>query len=490
LLRRGSLAAVAVSIASFGVALSVGAPAAHAVADCGEAWIVDTEQMSMDSAASASGAEWMYLNFKTGKGVGIAMIDTGVAPVKGLTSGNVVNGPDLSFESQDATTRHVDGFGHGTHLAGIIAGRDDAAGTKGTFRGIAYNSKLTSIKVGVSNGAVDVTQTIAALDWVVAHKNDDPANPIRVVNIAYGTDGVQDYTIDPLAHAVENAWRAGIVVVTAAGNYGTNRPKLNNPATDPYVIAIGAADFQTTSARTDDTVSPFSSRGDTGRRVDLLAPGRSILSLRAPGSFIDSKFPTAQVGDRFFKGSGTSQAAAIVAGGVALLLEERPKLTPDQVKKILMDGATKLAVPTQDLSAMGAGELSLKDSSRKTAPKYVQTWAKSTGTGTLEGARGSNHVVDDGVSLTGENDIFGPFNTRDWAAKSTARTSWIGGAWMGRDWTGSAWGAPVNGLASWSGRAWSGRAWSGRAWSDVVWSGRAWSTGDWSGTEWSAALWS
>ena len=101
----------------------------------------------------------------TGKGVGIALIDTGVVPVDGLNSGNVANGPDLSLESQVPGLLHKDSYGHGTHMAGIIAGRDAAGGP---FRGIAPDAKLTSIKVGMANGAVDVTQVLAAIDWVVA----------------------------------------------------------------------------------------------------------------------------------------------------------------------------------------------------------------------------------------------------------------------------------------------------------------------------------
>src|SRR4051794_4780568 len=119
-----------------------------------------------------------------GTGVGIALIDTGVAPVPGLPASHVVNGPDLSFESQAPNLRYLDTYGHGTHMAGIMIGNDPAAG----LRGIAPGAKLTSIKVGVSSGAVDVSQVIAAINWVVAHRNDDPANPIRVINLSYGTD--------------------------------------------------------------------------------------------------------------------------------------------------------------------------------------------------------------------------------------------------------------------------------------------------------------
>ncbi|MDQ1654230.1 MAG: serine protease AprX, partial [Cryptosporangiaceae bacterium] len=134
-----------------------------------------TQAMVSDVAKSIR-ADVAYQQGFTGKGVGVALIDTGVVPVLGLTSGNVVNGPDLSVESQVPSLIHRDGYGHGTHMAGIIAGRDATDGTG--FRGIAPDAKLTSIKVGSSNGAVDVSQMLAAIDWVVKHRNDDPANPI------------------------------------------------------------------------------------------------------------------------------------------------------------------------------------------------------------------------------------------------------------------------------------------------------------------------
>ena len=145
---------------------------------------------------------------------------------------------------------------------------------------------------------------IAAIDWVVEHRNDDPGNPIRVLNLSYGTDGVQDYQIDPLAHAVENAWRAGIVVVVAGGNDGIGRRKLNNPAYDPYVIAVGAADTRGPRRTGDDLVPDFSSRGDASRRVDVAAPGRSIVSLRNPGSYLDLAHPGAR------SATASSRAAA------------------------------------------------------------------------------------------------------------------------------------------------------------------------------------
>src|SRR5690348_3243694 len=171
----------------------------------------------------------------TGAGVGVALIDTGVAPVAGLPATQVVNGPDLSFESQSSALRYLDTYGHGTHMAGIIVGNGVNTGNVG----IAPKAKLTSIKVGAASGAVDSTQIIAALDWVVQHRNDDPSYPIRVVNLAYGTGGEPSHYTDPVMAAVEQAWKAGIVVVAAAGN--GPHTKMSDPAIDPFILSVGSA---------------------------------------------------------------------------------------------------------------------------------------------------------------------------------------------------------------------------------------------------------
>ena len=195
------------------------------------------------------GAHYAWTQGYTGQGIDIALIDSGVVPVNGLTApGKVINGPDLSFESQADNLRYLDTYGHGTHLAGIMAGRDDAvseptlANAYDHFIGVAPDARIVNVKVADSRGATDVSQVIAAIDWVVQHRNDNGMN-IRVINLSYGTDGTQDYLVDPLAFAVEQAWKAGIVVVVAAGNDGEGSP-LRNPATDPFVIAVGASASQ------------------------------------------------------------------------------------------------------------------------------------------------------------------------------------------------------------------------------------------------------
>jgi serine protease AprX len=445
-----------------------------------------TAPVSMSTVASAVGADRLWGRGVDGRGIDVALIDTGVVPVDGLaTAGKVVNGPDISFESQLADYRYLDTFGHGTHMAGIIAGRDS-----GSFRGIAPGARIIDLKLAARDGGTDVSQVIAAVDWVVQH-HDDPGLNIRVINLSYGTDGRQDYRVDPLAAAVEAARGEGIVVVAAGGNAGSDDPSLTDPALDPFVVSVGAADLKGTASVSDDVVAPFSSRGSATRHVDLVAPGVSITSLRNPGSQIDEAHPGAVVNERFFRGSGTSQAAAVVSGASALLLQARPELTPDQVKKLLTTTARPLA--NASAQEQGAGRIDVNQAAGALTPyRSAQSFEPSTGTGSLEAARGTSHVEDAGVALTGEVDIMGS----PW----TGPSSWSGGTWNGVTWTGTcfctaSWAGPAWDPAVWTGTTWAGQAWatdpsSGGKWAGGKWTGGKWSGGKWAGGKWTGGKWS
>jgi serine protease AprX len=466
-----------------------------------EEWLADRDLNSLYSITKSAGVHSAWSdsdsagNKITGRGVGVALIDSGVAPVKGLTgAGKVVNGPDLSFESQADNLRYLDTFGHGTHLAGIIAGRDPevTAGNENDakyFVGVAPDAHVINMKVAAADGATDVSQVIAAIDWVVQHRNDQGLN-IRVLNLSFGTDSVQDSRLDPLSHAVEAAWHNGIVAVVAVGNDGPERTTVSMPAANPYVIAVGAVDPHQTENRGDDTVASFSTVGNSTRHADLMASGRSVVSLRNPGSYVDANYPEGLLaGDpaqRFFRGSGTSQSTAVVSGAAALLLQQRPNLTPDQVKKLLVDSAAP--IPSATGVNAGIGQLDVKQAMLAPTPAYDQAHDPSTGLGTLEGARGSAHVIDpeNDQELAGEQDIFGrPWQPEVWAPAATLGQAWVEGTWNGTEWTGSDWSG-----SSWTGRTWSGRTWSGRTWSGRTWSGRTWSSAVWTGRTWSGRTWS
>ena len=457
---------------------------------------------SMFSVTQMTGAQEYWKAGYTGKGVDVAVIDSGVAPVDGLGApGKVVNGPDLSFESQADNLRYLDTFGHGTHIAGIIAGRADAAvpgqyvGDQTNFLGVAPDARIVSVKVADAHGATDVSQVIAAIDWVVQHRTDNGLN-IRVLNLSYGTDSTQPYDVDPLAYAAEQAWKRGIFVVTSTGNAGfaMKTGTMTNPAYDPLLMAVGAAESNGTVTLSDDTVPAFSSSGGTKRRPDLVAPGAHIVSLRVPGSLIDRTFAgTGAVNSALFRGSGTSQAAAVLSGAAALVIEQRPTITPGRLKKLLTGTTASLKGALKE--AQGNGELNLAKALKASMPSEPGVPAPSAGTGSLDLSRGTTRLVQNGTALAGERDIFGaPFDSASMATLEAAGSSWSGGTWNGSSWSGSSWSGSSWSGSSWSGSSWSGSSWSGSSWSSVdwannVWNGNSWSGSSWSGNDWLGADW-
>jgi subtilisin family serine protease len=454
-------------------------------------------------AQQVLGAAAMWIGGWTGRGVDVAVIDTGVTPVRGLdASGKLVHGPDLSFESQAPNLRHLDAHGHGTHVAGIIAGRESGADIRQgaqAFLGVAPGARVVSIKAGDARGAVDPSQIVAAIEWVIAHRRSDGLN-IRVLNLSYGTDSTQSPVSDPIAHAVQTAWRKGIVVVTSAGNGGFGDAGLNAPATDPHVIAVGAVDSKLTWSSADDEVPAWSSRGLAQRHPDLVAPGRSIASLRVPGSEVDLAHPAGRLGERLMRASGTSQAAAFVSGAAALLIQQRPGIRPDELKALLARTAAPIAGVGED--AQGAGMLDLK-AARNAPTQSGSTPAHppSRGDGSLEAARGSAHVTLAGTRLEGERDIFGqPWRGAEWAAAASAEANWTGGSWNGAPWTGSTWAAPGRWAAApWTAPTWTGAPWTalsadphrwdGLRWDGLRWDGLRWDSGGWEGLRWDSRAW-
>ncbi|MFL6138656.1 MAG: S8 family serine peptidase [Frankiaceae bacterium] len=450
---------------------------------------VSNDAGSLYDIAQVTHAQDAWSHGWTGKGIDVALIDSGVSPVPGLTSGNVIDGPDLSFESQDPSLTHLDTFGHGTHMASIIVGRDKAStgsnyasASSHQYYGIAPDSRLVSVKVASNDGAADVSQVIAAIDWVTEHAHAGGLN-IRVLNLSYGTDSTQDPSVDPLCYAVEMAWRAGIVVVVSSGNDGTARQSLADPAIDPLVLAVGADDTQASDSISDDQVPTFAQRGTSKRHVDLIVPGVHVLGLRDPGSRIDLENPSAVVSKRFFRGSGTSQSAAVASGLAALYLSRYPTATPDQVKRALMTNSTQPSSVKPLFSGVGVPDVNKAIGTR--LPSYAQLATNATGTGSLEAARGSAHVSDGTTTLTGEQDIFGnAWDGASWAALSANGYAWTGGDWNGSTWTGSDWTA-----GGWTGHTWTGHTWTGHTWTGVSWAGHTWTGHTWTGSGWDGHTW-
>ncbi len=410
----------------------------------------------------------------TGHGIDVALIDSGVAPVHGLDQpGKILYGPDLSNEGAITSLANLDTYGHGTHLAGIIAGDDgDKVG------GIAPDSRIVSVKVAGATGETDVAQVIAGIDWVIEHKNDNGLN-IRVLNLSLGLPGVKSNIGDPFSAAVERAWNAGIVVVAAAGNRGNEVGGIDSPAISPAVIAVGAHEsYDSTGAQ--DWIAPFSSGAGDGRSADVVAPGRSIMSFRVPGSTLDHLYPQAVVDTKYFLGSGTSQSAAVVSGFVAALLSRDPSLSPDQVKYLFMEKAIDFKETPSYID--GNGKLSPKDAARslKDAAKApVQQWKPALPTS------GSGVLAPSAATWSG-----GKWSGATWSGGTWSGATWSGATWSSATWSAGTWSSATWSSATWSSATWSGATWSGATWSGATWSSATWSSATWSSATWSSATWS
>jgi serine protease AprX len=300
----------------------------------------------------------------TGDNIGVAVIDSGVKAShpdfsNQSNSNGGYNGSRVVYSQSfipglDAS----DQYGHGTHVAGLIAGNGSVSGQ--WMVGVASRADIVNLRVLDANGAGTDSAVIAAIQRAIQLKG---AYNIRIINLSLGRAVAESYTLDPLCQAVEQAWKAGIVVVVAAGNNGRDNTMNTNgygtitaPGNDPYVITVGAINTHATDYTYDDTMTSYSSKGPTlfdhVVKPDLVAPGNRVVSLLASGSTLDTLYPTDELSPSLYGGysysasytymSGTSMAAPIVSGAVALMLQYMPNLTPDQVKARLMMTATKM----------------------------------------------------------------------------------------------------------------------------------------------------
>lgn len=345
-----------------------------------------------------------------GAGVDVALVDTGVAPVASL-AGRVVDGIDLSADAEEHGRRGIDAHGHGTHLAGIIAG-------------VAPNARVVDVKVADRDGETTLSRVLAGIDWVIRHGRSKPLD-VRVLNLSLGAEAAGGYAGDPLAVAVERAWRSGVVVVASAGNGGAEAATLDSPAHDPFVIAAGAADTAGTDDLSDDVVAAFSSAGSGARPPDVVAPGVGVLGPHVPGSLLDQTFPGARAGDDAMRGSGTSQAAAVVSGAAALVLGHRGWLSPDALKAVLRAAARPLGAPGRH---EGTGMVRAAGAVTAPVPRgHRQHHHPATG-----GGAGTVPVV---ALAPGDPE---PTATR-WTATRWTATRWTATGWTATRWTADGW---------------------------------------------------
>ena len=416
-----------------------------------------------------------------GQGVTVALIDTGVTSLPDIANAiePVVSPtgltPCVNFTSESTCN---DSFGHGTFMAGIIAGNGSASG--GKYVGMAPNANIISLKIAGADGSSDVSTVIAAIQWVVANQ---ATYNIKVLNLSLGTDSTQSYTIDPLDYAAEKAWQAGIVVDVAASNRGPAAYTISDPANDPFVITVGAVDDLGTAGINDDVLPNFSGRGPTATdnlsKPDVVAPGAHIVSLAAPGAAITTQFPSTMAAP-YRRGSGTSMANAVVTGLVAEMLSKQPTLTPDRVKYMLTSTARSAA--STDPLAVGAGEVDGWGAMSAPAGLANQGVPPSMGTGSLAASRGTVGVVLDDTNQTvldaSSGDLTSALTDLD-----TSGSNWFGSNWFGSNWFGSNWFG-----SNWFGSNWFGSNWFGSNWFGSNWFGVDNSSSDY-GSNWFGSAW-
>ena len=353
----------------------------------------------LDYSTSAINADAAWAASFTGSGVGVALIDSGVSDVHDLTDKKKRIVYHMDFVGKDGK----DQYGHGEHVAGIIAASGKASQCSKCnrpLRGVAPDANIIDLRVLDANGQGSDSDVIAAIETAIVLKD---LYKIRVLNLSLGRPVYESYTLDPLCQAVEAAWKAGIVVVVAAGNDGRDNSlgtngygTITSPGNDPYVITVGAMKTMDTYDRADDLIASYSSKGPTLYdyvvKPDIVAPGNKVVSLLSdanatlaqssqtavPNGYYQSGLSASDRNKRspsYITLNGTSMAAAVVSGAVADLLQAQPNLSPDQVKARLMKTAHKTFPPTSvatdpstgqtftsnyDIFTVGAGYLDLQ----------------------------------------------------------------------------------------------------------------------------------
>lgn len=360
---------------------------------------------------------WNNSPYIQGNGIGVAVVDSGLNPNGDLFTSMGVNRQvaDVSFNS-DYNQNPSDGYGHGTHVASIVGG--DGSESGGKYIGVAPLVNIINVKVSNDDGSALMSDVVAGLEWVLENKT---AYNIRVVNLSLNSSVAESYHTSPLDAAVEILWFNKIVVVASAGNGGSGA--VYPPANDPFVITVGATDDKATNSISDDLMASFSAYGQTSdgvKKPDLVAPGTNIVArLVNQNMGVALAHPANKVGDQYFRMSGTSMAAPIVSGAVALLLQDEPNLTPDQVKYRLTATASK--------SWSGYN-------GTKSGSGYLDAYAAVRGTTTQSANTG---VLPSRLLTSGPNPI--TFGSVGWNSVGWNSVGWNSVGWNSVGWNSVGW---------------------------------------------------
>jgi serine protease AprX len=461
-------------VAGFAAALPGGRAAAELARVPGVRAVTPDRQVRVQAAAATGGqirsvypqvvrADDAWRRGVTGQGITVAVVDTGIAAVPDL-AGRIVRvsqglGPPQPCKNLSGELNCDDAYGHGTFVAGVIAG--NGASSHGRWKGVAPGARVLSVKIAGADGAADVSNVLAAIQWVVSFKDD---YGIRVLNLSLGTDSAQTYRTDPFNYAVERAWDAGIAVVVAASNQGPDPGTISKPGDDPWVITVGATDDRGTRALGDDLLPDFTARGATAAdglpKPDVVAPGAHIISLRAPGSTVDTTYPW-YVDRSYRRGSGTSMATGVVSGAVALLLQRNPAATPNRVKYALT--ATAQDAASDDPLAVGAGVVDAYRASFSAPPGEANRGLdRSTGMGSLGASRGTVQTQADDPAATVLGSVSGATLTAQLVLWNPG--AYVNADWRPADWYLSTWEAFRFYRLGWYGSDWPGNRWHGARW--------------------------
>jgi serine protease AprX len=393
----------------------------------------------------------------------VAVLDSGVAADMDL-GGRVL--ASVGFAGAHDASRPDKG-GHGSHVAGTIAGNGKKSG--GQYMGLAPNANVVDVQVLDQNGNGRVSSVVRGMEWVLAHQAQFN---IRIVNMSFGAPPMGSYKYDAFAAAAEVAWRRGIVVVVAAGNAGPNAGTVQSPGIDPYVITVGSTDDRGTLALTDDTLGWWSSWGtppDSTARPDLVAPGRRVASIYVPGSTLATLLPGhvvyASNGAQYFRLTGSSMSTAVASGAVALLLERQPSLTPDQVKKIL--ASTTQAFGT-GLMPTGAGH-GLLD-------------ANAAYQSSVRGSANFGLRLADAAARVLYSVCYG--QPLAWKSLTYLGTNWSAYTWLNLPWNDPTWDNIAWDNIAWDNIAWDNIAWDQTTWDNIAWDNIAWDSSEWNNIAW------
>jgi serine protease AprX len=406
-----------------------------------------------------------------GNNVGVAVVDSGVEKTGDLAH---LTGANANFNKGYHDS--MDRYGHGTFVAAVLAG--SGASSNGLHIGVAPRVRLINVRVSDDQGMATVSDVVAGLQWI--YQNKETQN-IRVVNLSLNSSVEASYLMDPLCAAVEFLWLNGIVVVVSAGNNGT--ATLYPPANDPFVITVGATDDLGTATTDDDAVAHFSGYGLTelgSPKPDLVAPGRNIIAYLPDNSTLRMSIEHAshRVTDDYFRMSGTSVSAPMVAGAAALLLQDEPALTPDQVKFRLLSTANK-DWPGYDPARAGAG--------------YVNAHAAVYGAG-LDSANSDvafSHLMLKSLLYAAWSSINWDsvdWNTIDWAAIDWSTVDLSAFDWSAIDWNSIDWSA-IDSVIDWNAIDWSSVNWNSVNWNSVNWNSVNWNSVNWNSVNWNSVNW-